>query len=261
MKKIEKIKLWLQKLSLMGIIALIILSILIPLKFTDAEYGIWVNLSSNIGIAIFSALSISRYLQKETQELILDEIPMLQKANKAGIEDLILDISENSIDILNDYTESKRFFIVMNDGKTFISNNASKLQSRFSKDGFTTTFIFLDFESDAPNFLCDANDKKDKSTYKNKIKQNIEDIENHYIKKYPNHNFEIYLYGKSFFRTSIILTDALALIGTYRNAPGKIYFPLHFLLSKNGEKFEGIVEDVESIRGLSKKWHGEASVG
>ena len=254
MKKNKKIDLWLQKISWIGIAALAILSIIIPLTFPTDKYGMWVNLSSNIGIAIFSTLSISKYLQNETKDIILDGIPLLEKSNKAGIKDFILDNSENSIDKLNDYIKSKRFFIVMNDGKTFVSHNVNQLQQRFSQNGLTTTFIFLDFESDAPDFLCDANGKTDKSTYKGKIKQNIEDIENHYIKKYPEHNFEILLYKESFFRTSIILTDSLALIGTYRNAPGKLYFPLHFILSENGEKFKGIVEDVENIKNLSRKW-------
>ena len=78
MKK-KPINLWLEKLSLWGILALLVMSIIIPLLFKDNN--MWINLSSNIGIALFSALSISKFLQKETKDLIFNEIPLLQKTN------------------------------------------------------------------------------------------------------------------------------------------------------------------------------------
>lgn len=61
MKK-KPINLWLEKLSLWGILALLVMSIIIPLLFKNNN--MWTNLSSNIGIALFSALSISKFLQK-----------------------------------------------------------------------------------------------------------------------------------------------------------------------------------------------------
>lgn len=245
MKK-KPINLWLEKLSLWGILALLIMSIIIPLLFKNNN--MWTNLSSNIGIALFSALSISKFLQKETKDLIFNEIPLLQRTNEIGIASIPED---GSIEIL-DFKESKDFIVAMNDGKFFLSKNAENLCSRFEKEGITTTFILLDDESDAAKLLCYANGKDDTDTYKNKINQAISEIKN-FATKYPKHNFEIYAYSKGYFRTSIILTDTKALVGTYRNSPGKRKLPLHILISKYGSEFDAIQDDIMELRNLSNK--------
>lgn len=245
MKK-KPINLWLEKLSLWGILALLVMSIIIPLLFKNNN--MWTNLSSNIGIAIFSALSISKFLQKETKDLIFNEIPLLQRANEIGIASIPED---GSIEIL-DFKESKDFIVAMNDGKFFLSKNAENLCSRFEKEGMTTIFIFLDGESDAAKLLCHANGKDDVNSYKNKINQAISEIKN-FATKYPKHNFEIYAYSKGYFRTSIILTDTKALVGTYRNSPGKRKLPLHILISKYGSEFYAIQDDIMELRNLSNK--------
>lgn len=247
MKTKNRIHLWQEKLSLWGILALAIMSVIVPLMVRSAEYQMWVGLSSNIGIALFSALSISKFLQKETKDLIFDEIPLLQKANEIGV----VDFPENgSLDKLN-LMNSKNLTVVMNDGKFFISQNAGKLCNRFEDSG-TTTFIFLDEESDVTKSLCIANGKDDEESYKNKIKQSIKDVKK-YSENYPHHKFEIYLYSKGYFRTSVILTDTQAMVGTYRNSPGKRQYPIHILISKKGNEFSAIRDDVEELKKLSRK--------
>jgi hypothetical protein len=244
MKK-KPINLWLEKLSLWGILALLVMSIIIPLLFKN---NMWTNLSSNIGIALFSALSISKFLQKETKDLIFNEIPLLQRANEIGIASIPED---GSIEIL-DFKESKDFIVAMNDGKFFLSKNAENLCSRFEKEGMTTIFIFLDGESDAAKLLCYANGKDDVDSYKNKINQAIKEIKD-FATEYPKHNFEIYTYSKGYFRTSIILTDTKALVGTYRNSPGKRKLPLHILISKCGSEFYAIKNDIMQLKDLSNQ--------
>ena len=244
MKK-KPINLWLEKLSLWGILALLVMSIIIPLLFKN---NMWTNLSSNIGIALFSALSISKFLQKETKDLIFNEIPLLQRANEIGIASIPED---GSIEIL-DFKESKDFIVAMNDGKFFLSKNAENLCSRFEKEGMTTIFIFLDGESDAAKLLCYANGKDDVDSYKNKINQAIKEITD-FATEYPKHNFEIYTYSKGYFRTSIILTDTKALVGTYRNSPGKRKLPLHILISKCGSEFYAIKNDIMQLKDLSNQ--------
>ncbi|OHR41129.1 hypothetical protein HMPREF2936_06450 [Neisseria sp. HMSC064F04] len=245
MKK-KPINLWLEKLSLWGILALLVMSIIIPLLFKNNN--MWTNLSSNIGIALFSALSISKFLQKETKDLIFNEIPLLQRANEIGIASIPED---GSIEIL-DFKESKDFIVAMNDGKFFLSKNAENLCSRFEKEGMTTIFIFLDGESDAAKLLCYANGKDNVDSYKNKINQAIKEIKD-FANEYPKHNFEIYTYSKGYFRTSIILTDTKALVGTYRNSPGKRKLPLHILISKCGSEFYAIKNDIMQLKDLSNQ--------
>lgn len=241
----KPINLWLEKLSLWGIVALLVMSIIVPLLFQ--ENNMWTSLSSNIGIALFSALSISKFLQKETKDFIFNEIPLLQKANEVGIASILENGSIESLD----FKESKVFIIAMNDGKFFITQNAENLCNRFEKEGMTTTFILLDGESDAAKLLCDANGKDDINSYKNKIDQAVKEIKN-FSDRYSKHNFEIYMYSKGYFRSSIILTDSKALVGLYRNSPGKGKIPLHILISKSGSEFDAIKNDVMQLKSLSR---------
>lgn len=194
MNKKQTLWLWLQKLSLIGFASLVTLSIAVPLYFGKEKNSILIDLSLNIGIALFTTLSISKYLQKETKELILDEIPLLQEANEIGIKAFPV---SNDITILDDFSSSKELFIIMNDGKNFISNNASKLKDRF-RNGGTTTFIFLNGDSEAEKLLCTANGKSKADVYKDKIAQSIQDIEN-YKKDYSNHIFEVFYTTNLFF--------------------------------------------------------------
>ena len=244
----KDIILWQEKLSLKGILALLVFSVIIPLKHPNDDLKFLVSLSSNIGIALFTTLSVSKYLQKEAKDLVFDGIPLLQIANTIGIASFP---KNGSIEVL-DFKESNFFTIVMNDGKSFISQNASQLCARFEQDGKTTTFILLDAESEAAKLLCRANGKVDVNTYKNKIIQAIKEIKD-YSERYPKHNFEIYAYPEGYFRISIILTDTQALIGTYRNSPGKRKIPLHILISKYGDEFSAIKEDVKQLKNLSER--------
>ena len=65
----KDIILWQEKLSLKGILALLVFSVIIPLKYPNNDLKFLVNLSSNIGIALFTTLSASKYLQKEVKDL------------------------------------------------------------------------------------------------------------------------------------------------------------------------------------------------
>ena len=249
MKK-KPINLWLEKLSLLGILALLIMSVIVPLVFKDENYRIWTELSSNIGIALFSALSISKFLQKEAKDLIFTEIPLLQRSNEIGITDFPKDGNICELD----FNKSNLFVIVMNDGKYFIAQNAESLCERFRNKNLVTTFIILDEKSEAVKMLRSANGKEqDESYYKNKINQTINEIKE-YAKKYSKHKFKIYLYPNGYFRTSIVLTDSQAIIGTYRNAPGKGRYPIHMLISKYGDELDAIKEDVENLKKDSREY-------
>lgn len=241
----SKLNLWLQKISGWGFIILLIFSIIIPLLLKDKlDYALWSNLSSNMGVALFSILSVSKFLQKEARDMIFNEIPFLQRSHRIGIEDFPSDGNISNLD----FDKSKIFVVVMNDGKFFIAQNAEKLCKRFENEGLTTTFIMLDGETEAVKMLRSANGKEhDESYYKNKINQSILDIEQ-YAKVYPKHKFEIYLYRNGYFRTSIVLTDSKAILGTYRNAPGKRKYPIHMLISKYGDELNAIKEDIDHLK-------------
>ncbi|MDG2953441.1 hypothetical protein P7M11_01710 [Bisgaard Taxon 10/6] len=252
MKSNSKLNIWLQKISGWGVIILLIFSIIIPLLLKDKpDHTLWSNLFSNIGIALFSALSISKYLQKEALDMIFNEIPFLQKTHQIGINDFPKDGNIGKLD----FEKSVLFTVVMNDGKYFLSQNAENLCKRFKNNGLTTTFIMLDSESEAVKMLRSANGKDhDESYYKNKIIESIHELRK-YSKQYPEHKFEIYLYPNGYFRTSIVLTDNNAIIGTYRNAPGKRKYPIHMLISKYGDELSAIKEDIEELKNCSKSHH------
>lgn len=245
MKVNRKLNLWLQKISGWGVISLLVFSIIIPLLLKNkSDFALWSNLLSSIGIALFSTLSISKYLQKEALDMVFNEIPLLQKSHQIGIADFPKDGSIGNLD----FEKSTLFVVVMNDGKYFLSQNAEKLCKRFENKGLQTTFIMLDGESEAVKMLRSANGKEyDESYYKNKICQSICEIEQ-YAERYPKHKFEIYLYRNGYFRTSIVLTDSEAILGTYRNSPGKGKYPIHMLISRYGDELEAIKEDVENLK-------------
>lgn len=249
MKSNSKLNIWLQKISGWGIIILLFFSIIIPLSLEDKpDYNLWSNLSFNIGIALFSALSISKYLQKEALDMIFYEIPFLQRSHQIGISDFPKDSNIGNLD----FEKSTLFTVVMNDGKYFLSQNAENLCKRFKNNDLTTTFIMLDLESEAVKMLRLANGKEyNELYYKNKIIESIKELEK-YATQYPKHKFEIYLYPNGYFRTSIVLTDNNAIIGTYRNAPGKREYPIHILISKYGDELPAIIKDIEELKKVSR---------
>jgi hypothetical protein len=243
------LKLWASRLSFIGIIALLVMSIIIPYIYGYEGKKIWIDISFAIGIAIFSTLSISKYFQGETTEFLFKAFEMQKKLNSIGI----IDFPENNNIQYMDFETSKELVIVMNDGKNFITNNAENLQKRFQKDSLVTTFIFLDFENNVVEALGTANEKSNKGMYKEKIEQSIEDIKI-FRNSNSNHEFKIYLYPKGYFRTSIVLTETFALVGLYRNSPGKTNTPLHMLFSKFGKEYHHILKDVEQLKNKSRSF-------
>ena len=160
------INLLVSRFSMIGVIALLSMSILIPYIFGYGGGKLWVDASFAIGIAIFSTLSISKFLQEETAKFLFREFPMQQKINDIGIKDFP---TNNSIKDMKDISTSKTLTVVMNDGKNFISNNFDVLRNRFKIDGLITIFIFLDYKHKVVKNLCAANGKPNKKTYKEKI--------------------------------------------------------------------------------------------
>ncbi len=247
MKYIEKISLVREKISLYGIIFLIVFSIIIPLVLGDT-HPIAHDLSFSIGIAVFSSLSIQQFFQKETVNLILEGIPLLNNLNEKGINKVL---DDNRLISISDYKTSTNLYVVMNDGKNFMTHNSGEFCDRFNIPNISTTFILLDYDAEASRWLSIANNKKDPNFYKNKILDSINMIENY--PSDPNHIIKVFLYSKGYFRTSIILSDKQAIIGNYRNAPGKRGLPLHFLVSKNGSYYRFVEEDVKGLIRLSKE--------
>lgn len=214
---------------------------------TGDKHAIVYNIFFSLGIAVFSSLSIQKFFQKEAVNLMLDSVPLLGDLNKFGVNKVL---DENKLSFIPDYKTSPHLFIVMNDGKNFTTNNSSELCERLKSPNISTTFILLDPEAEASVWLSSANDKEGQAFYKDKISDSIRTIKG--FSKNHSHMVEVFLYGKGYFRTSIVLSDKYAIIGGYRNSPGKRGLPLHFLISDSGSYYKFIKEDVECLKELSK---------
>ncbi|NXZ83841.1 hypothetical protein HZI61_01375 [Haemophilus influenzae] len=210
------------------------------------ENTIFQDISIGFGVSLFTSWVILNTFNKEFIDFLCNQIiPFQDQIKYSGLSNIVFknNLSDLNIDIVN----SDNLVIVMNDGKNFSSNNSTALYKRYANKKLTQ-FVILNPESDYEPFLCKQHGKEI-GFYKTKINDLINDLK---IRKNDGANIEIYLSDFSV-RTSIILTDTKAIVGTYRNTKGKDNTPPSYIYEKDGCEFNNIINDIEKLKNSSKK--------
>lgn len=178
-----------------------------------------------------------------TTRLISELLPICNTAQKYGIKNIYDSFPfDEDIEFKNDFIHSENLYIVMNDGKQFLSNNNELLEKRYggNNDKRKTHIVLLDYRDEALIQMLTKKNRHDGDYYKDKIKNVIE----YHLKDKP---VEIYL--NQFYNTmAMIVTDKYAIISLYREALGKGKVP-HIVFINNGKEGEyaKIRSDVEEL--------------
>lgn len=185
---------------------------------------IGVTLSTNAVAAIIS----DKFKDNDINEIASYNFSVLKSCQEYGLIDIYKGFPLDDNTFKEEVIHSKSFYLVMNDGKNFISNNKELLEKRIAIKKHSTNIIIQDYEqADTMNALTRKNGHTG-NYYIDKIKSLIEyDIENLKKKCTDNHSFHLYL-NPNYNTMAILLTDNYAIISVYRVAPGKNQVP-HFV--------------------------------
>lgn len=197
------------------------------------------------GVALFTSWVMLISFNKEFLELFCDNIlPFRDQIKARGLIGIVQ--INRAKDLKIDLIHTDKLTIAMNDSKNFCTNNATELSERYKKSEKQTIFILLDPEES--ELLCKLNGKAE-GFYKTKINDVISEIQQH---KNSGANIEVYL-TKTIFRTSMVLTDTVAISGTYRNSRGKDNIPPTYLYSSDGDEYKCIEQDISKLKTTSIK--------
>jgi hypothetical protein len=244
----EILRLLLSKYAAWGIVALLALAVAPPYIGIPKP---WSDILLSLGTSIFILLTISYYVNEtikfhannELKDLVYGKFPILVEMERDG---LIKSVYSNKLKAVGvDIENEDIVYIVMNDGKNFISNNSGELSARFKLAGKSTNVILLNPDSEAQKALCERNEKE-QDHYKIKIRDSVKEL--HGYKKHGNekHDLKIYFYNH-YFSLNIVITSRYAVIGTYRNSAGKFKSPPTYIYSSDGREYQSIKEDVERL--------------
>jgi len=149
--------------------------------------------------------------------------------------------------IKNDFINSKKVYIAMNDAKAFISNNTALFEERIEKENQETNFIILDYEKkETMDLLSRKNDHgEDPDYYSKKIKNVIMYHLRNYKNKNAKHTVELYL-NPNYNTMAVLLMDNYAMISLYRLSLGKGEV-LHMTFNKDGKEYKNICCDIQCL--------------
>lgn len=216
------------------------------------------NLTLTIAVTILATALVSyiadKFSANSVEEILNRNLLGLKECRAYGLIGIYNSFPLANEDIKNDFINSKKIYIVMNDAKAFISSNTLLLEERIAKKGAFTTFILQDYSArDTMSALTRKNGHDENPNYYvNKIKDLIEyHIKDLFKRKDESHNIALFL-NKNYNTLAIILTDHYALVSTYRIAPGKTRVP-HFVFQQGGIEYEDTLKDVEKIVKISRE--------
>ncbi|GLX78527.1 hypothetical protein tinsulaeT_18670 [Thalassotalea insulae] len=243
--------------ALWGVIAFLCF-VVIPIFLKVPEPYQKVLLS--IGTALFVGLTVSYFINKkigestsyEVKGLLKESFPKLLEFDDIGLHKVTYENSMSNLGI--DLVNSDKLYIVMNDGKNFFTNNSKDLSKRFSLEDKQTVVILMSDESESEGVLNSRNKKTEEGYYGRKIRESINDYLSFHKNSPATNKLDIYQYGFNF-TMSIVATENIAVVGTYRNAAGKSLVPPHFVFKNNGSdsEFNNIMKDVNNLIEQSNK--------
>lgn len=177
--------------------------------------------------------------------LLSGSFPFIKKSLEYGLININSSFPLNDETVRNDFINSKKVYIVMNDAKAFISNNAALFEERINKENEETNFIILDYnEKDTMNLLSRKNEHA-QGYYSEKIKNAIIYHLNKYKNENNNHTVNLYL-NPNYNTMAVLMMDNYAMISLYRLALGKGEV-LHMTFNKDGKEYKNIRRDIEAL--------------
>lgn len=206
---------------------------------------------SAVTTGIFSI--VSSWIDKQNmEEKVYSAFPVIKKCNEYGMINIATKFPLDNIEIKKDFIDSKEVYVLMNDGKNFISTNIDMISERFQQEEKTTNIILLDYEQKDTIDVLTRKNRHDSTPdyYRNKIKEVID----YHFRKAQRSNLHILnVYLNSNYNTlAIIVTDNYAMISLFRVSSGKDTVP-HIIFNKNGSEYEKIRKDVVKVCQCSKK--------
>ena len=130
---------------------------------------------NSITISLFAAFVASWIIEKgakeKFEELVCNQLPNFSQITKTGLSKVVY--ANKLLDIYPDINNTKKLYIMMNDGKNFYSNNAEWLTKRLKESNKETYLILLKEDSISQEILCNRHNKDSKEHYSNKIKESI----------------------------------------------------------------------------------------
>lgn len=141
-------------------------------------------------------------------------------------------------------TTNRNIVIVLNDGRTWVSNHSPKLEERFKKHDFHTTFIVTHPDSEMVNVLA-TKQEMPADGVKGKIREFVKSV-----KAINGHDkSKVAILGHKLYNPhSIFLGDSLALITPYHASRGRRYVPLYvFTDSGQNSYFQSVKLDMDYL--------------
>ncbi len=206
---------------------------------------------SGITTGIFSI--VSSWIDKQNmEEKVYSAFPMINVCNKYGLVEISDKFPFDNDEIKKDFINSKKVYIVMNDGKNFITNNTNMIDERFHQDKKETNIVLLDYEQNDVMAVLTRQHGHD-STPDYYVKKIKEVISYHFKKEKRSKNHKLKVYLNSNFNTlAIIVSDNYAMISLFRVSSGKDIVP-HMIFNKNGTEYEKIRKDVMKVCAESRE--------
>jgi len=139
---------------------------------------------------------------------------------------------------------NKALFVLLNDGRSWISVHAPTIESRLAKEDLTTTFILTHPKSDMVKVLAKKQEMSE-SDIRNKIKQFICSIKA--LPGYSPSKIQIlghYLYNPH----SVFLGDERAIVTPYHASAGRRFVPLYIFENKGiNSYYYSIGQDIDYL--------------
>lgn len=195
----------------------------------------------------------SSFIEKQNmEEKIYSAFPLIKTCNNYGLIDISSKFPFDNEEIKTDFIDSDKVYILMNDGKNFISTNIELITKRLRQDKKETNIVLLDYDQEDTMSVLTRKNGHD-STPDYYIKKIKEVIDYHFKenKRSKEHILNIYL-NSNYNTMAIIVSDNYAMISLFRVSSGKDVVP-HMTFNKNGTEYEKIKKDVISVCQSSRK--------
>lgn len=206
---------------------------------------------SAITTGVFSIFSAS--IEKQNmEEKVYSAFPVIKKCNEYGMINITSSFPFDNVEIRKDFIDSKEVYVLMNDGKNFISDNIDMIRERFQQNEKETNIILLDYEqNDTMDVLTRKNGHESTPDY---YRIKIKEVIDYHLKKAEKGNAHILnvFLNSNYNNLAIIVTDNYAMISLFRVSSGKDIVP-HMIFGKNGTEYQKIRKDVVKVCQSSNK--------
>lgn len=219
--------------------------------FNNIIYILLLTIGVTLSTNAIAALISDKFKDNDINEIASDNFSVLKSCQEYGLTAIYKQFPLDDNTFIAEIENSTKLYLVMNDGKNFISNNKELLEKRLLQKKHSTTIIIQDYEQEDTMKALTRKNGHDGDYYVRKIKALIDyDIKNLESKCANGHSLNLYL-NPNYNTLAILITDNYAIISIYRVAPGKNQVP-HFVFKRGGTEYDYILQDVHNIMSISK---------